>query len=97
MMTIVQMPTVGRIVLYKSYGTPNGEYKPEARAAVISAVHNQNLEAGVVPEVDIVVLNPTGLFFNKTVKFGTREGQWTYPERNDEKIEVPEEGKEDVS
>lgn len=31
-------PTVGRIVHYKSYGTPGGEYEPECRAAIITSV-----------------------------------------------------------
>lgn len=31
-------PTVGRIVHYQSYGTPNGEYLPEPRAAIITEV-----------------------------------------------------------
>lgn len=31
-------PTVGRIVHYKSYGTPGGEYEPECRAAIVTAV-----------------------------------------------------------
>lgn len=33
-----QKPSVGRVVHYRSYGTPQGEYKPECRAAVITAV-----------------------------------------------------------
>lgn len=32
-------PTVGRMVYYKSYGTPNGEYKPQNRAAIVTDVH----------------------------------------------------------
>lgn len=31
-------PTVGRIVHYQSYGTPNGEFKSEPRAAIITGV-----------------------------------------------------------
>jgi hypothetical protein len=53
-------PTVGRIVYYKSYGTPNGEYKSEERAAIITAVHSDDV-------VDLCVFNPTGLFFNTNV------------------------------
>jgi hypothetical protein len=36
---VTQTPSVGRIVHYHSYGTPGGEYRPEARAAIITAVH----------------------------------------------------------
>ena len=68
-------PSVGRSVHYISYGTPSGEYKPEHRAAIITRVGESD---GVV---DICVLNPTGMFFNQNVKFGTREGQVHWPER----------------
>lgn len=32
------VPSVGRIVHYRSYGTPNGEYVAECRAAIITEV-----------------------------------------------------------
>lgn len=32
-----QVPSVGRIVHYVSYGTPGGEYTSECRAAIITA------------------------------------------------------------
>lgn len=66
-------PTVGRMVYYKSYGTPNGEYKPENRAAVITAV--EDAENGIV---SLCVLNPTGQFFNQHVKQGQEGGQWDW-------------------
>lgn len=66
-------PEVGRHVYYKSYGTPNGEYKPENRAAVITAVEDE--EGGVV---SLCVMNPGGLFFNTSVKKGTEGGQWDW-------------------
>lgn len=69
-------PSVGRIVHYISYGTPNGEFKPEHRAAVITAVHDENDE-----QVDLCVINPGGFFFNLGVNKGEREGQWHWPER----------------
>lgn len=64
-------PTVGRIVYYKSYGTPNGEYKPEDRAAVVTAVHTETC-------IDLCVFNPTGLFFNQKVTQGSNGGQWDW-------------------
>ena len=67
------IPTVGRVVYYKSYGTPNGEYKPEDRAAIITSV--KNAEENIV---DICVLNPTGFFFNQNVKNGQEGGQWDW-------------------
>lgn len=48
-------PTVGRIVHYRSYGTPGGEYSPQCRAAIVSEVN----DAG---EVGLVVFNPLGVF-----------------------------------
>lgn len=65
------IPTVGRIVYYKSYGTPNGEYKSEDRAAIITRVHTDVC-------VDLCVFNPTGLFFNTSVMQGTEGGQWDW-------------------
>lgn len=55
-----QAPSIGRIVHYVSYGTPGGEYSAECRAAVISEVHTGDT-------VGVVVLNPTGMFFNRSV------------------------------
>lgn len=46
-------PTIGRIVHYHSYGTPNGEYKSEPRAAIITGVVDEEI-------VHLCVLNPTG-------------------------------------
>lgn len=71
-----QKPSVGRVVHYISYGTPNGEFKPEHRAAIITAVHDDNDMT-----VDLCVLNPTGIYFNQGVNFGDREGQWHWCER----------------
>ena len=31
-------PSVGRVVHYRSYGTPDGEYKAECRAAIVTEV-----------------------------------------------------------
>ena len=66
-------PTVGRIVYYKSYGSPNGEFKSEDRAAIITYVHNDDV-------VDLCVLNPTGMFFNQRVShdFDGRGGTWNW-------------------
>lgn len=53
-------PTIGRIVHYVSYGTPNGEYTSKVRAAVVTAV-GDDTENGVI---SLAVLNPTGFFFD---------------------------------
>lgn len=77
-------PTVGRIVHYVSYGTPNGEYESEHRAAVVTAV-SKDQEANGLPVVDLCVLNPEGFFFNRNVIFdGTMAGgTWHWPERDE--------------
>lgn len=70
-------PTVGRIVHYVSYGTPKGEFTSQCRAAIVAGVGEVLL--------DLVVLNPTGLFFNASRhdeenKLG---GTWHWPEREE--------------
>lgn len=77
-------PSVGRIVHYVSYGTPNGEYKSECRAAVITEVQ------GPITAVGLCVLNPTGVFFNPTVLQSEEKapGSWHWPEREEPTITV---------
>lgn len=53
-------PTVGRIVYYKSFGTPGGEFNSEDRAAIITRVHTDDC-------VDLCVFNPNGFYFNTSV------------------------------
>lgn len=102
-------PSVGRIVHYVSYGTPGGEYRSECRAAVVAGV-----PVGALPLADSehaemwdsdaiicdLVLNPTGLFFNRCpyhegdvghdasgAEIPARSyhgGTWHWPERVDE-------------
>lgn len=69
-------PTVGRIVHYRSYGTPGGEYTSQCRAAVITGVNDY--------DVSLAVLNPEGMFFN-TAPEGSPDdrGSWHWPERED--------------
>jgi hypothetical protein len=65
-----QAPSIGRIVHYVSYGTPRGEYPKTCRAAIIAAVRDgEPVPEHGVPYVDLVVLNPTGLFFNQECKY----------------------------
>ncbi|QPL14646.1 hypothetical protein SEA_SCHWARTZ33_1 [Gordonia phage Schwartz33] len=81
-------PTVGRIVHYQSYGTPGGEYLPEARAAIITEVHkrdSRHLPEPGEPFVGLCVLNPTGMFFNRMVPHSAdpRPGHWSWPPREE--------------
>lgn len=74
-------PTVGRMVHYRSYGTPGGEYQPQCRAAVITEVGSW-VDGEVTPTGDgtrtveqtwyeeavgLSVQNPTGLFFDRGI------------------------------
>lgn len=85
-------PSVGRIVHYRSYGTPNGEYAPECRAAIITEVgdyppgkeNDEAAKANIAVPVGLAVLNPTGMFFNRGVmqsELGREGGTWHWPER----------------
>lgn len=67
-------PTIGRTVHYQSYGTPDGEYAPEPRAAIITELHADN-------RVGLCVLNPTGQFFHRSVPFSEKPkpGHWNWP------------------
>ncbi|AXH67914.1 hypothetical protein J4T99_gp118 [Mycobacterium phage Bromden] len=85
----IQKPAVGRIVHYQSYGTPKGEYLPEPRAAVITAIPELLPEQpnsgpeGYVPSVSLAILNPTGMFFNEYVPYADEPtpGHWNWPPR----------------
>lgn len=85
----IQVPSVGRIVHYQSYGSPGGEYKPEPRAAVVTEVDENNLpivlEDGSITfrPIGLCVLNPTGMFFNRNVPYSAtpKPGHWNWPPR----------------
>jgi hypothetical protein len=71
-------PTVGRMVHYVSYGTPNGEYTSQCRAAIVTeagqwvTMETESPNPGtriLTQEFEthtcgLTVLNPTGVFFN---------------------------------
>lgn len=71
-----QIPSVGRIVHYQSFGTPNGEYKSKPIAAIITQVNSEQ-------KVGLCIFNPTGLFFNPDVQFSEepKPGCWSWPPR----------------
>ena len=77
----MNVPSVGRVVHYVSYGTPGGEYPSVCRAAIVTEVE----DAGEPdPTVGLAVLNPEGMFFNREVEQdedGHRGGTWHWPER----------------
>lgn len=75
-------PFVGQIVHYESYGTPKGEYLPEARAAIITCTYpdKPDLADPSKLHVGLCVLNPTGHFYNQLVPFAETPtpGHWNY-------------------
>lgn len=85
----MQKPSVGRMVHYVSYGTPGGEYPSVCRAAVVTAVDDYQTpaaddEGNHIGHVSLCVLNPEGMFFNKSVLQNEDEhrgGTWHWPER----------------
>jgi len=83
-----QKPSVGRIVHYTSYGTPGGEYPSMCRAAIITGVdeYQDSVDGKFLGHVDLCVLNPEGMFFNRGVHQSDSEsdhkgGTWHWPER----------------
>lgn len=74
---MAKKPSIGRIVHYQAYGTPGGEFKPEPRAAILAGAPDEN------GTCDVVVFNPTGLFFNQKCKHAPNDeptpGCWNWP------------------
>lgn len=71
--------TVGRMVHYVAYGTPNGEFPQGVhRAAVVTAV--EDADKGIV---SLCVLNPTGIFFNQGLRYDEAKapGTWHWIEK----------------
>jgi hypothetical protein len=82
---MVQKPSIGRIVHYHSYGTPQGEYEGLPRAAVITEVDEDYGPSSLLSRrVGLAVLNPTGMFFNQNVPYSEdpKPGHWTWPPRS---------------
>jgi len=71
-------PSIGRIVHYQNYGTPNGEYLPAPRAAIITAIADEAEQI-----VALAVMNPTGVFFPVAVPHADEPtpGHWNWPPR----------------
>lgn len=75
---MTKTPSIGRTVHYHSYGTPGGEFLPEPRAAIVTAVVDWVPDAEVL---SLAVLNPTGLFFHEEVRYSEepKPGHWSWP------------------
>ncbi|GAA2861488.1 hypothetical protein [Nonomuraea rubra] len=66
----MKKPYIGQIVHYQSYGTPGGEYPSVCRAAIVTDVDTYQhgpTEDHWVGHVNLAVLNPEGMFFNRGV------------------------------
>ncbi|MEU5425121.1 hypothetical protein AB0H73_05870 [Streptomyces olivoreticuli] len=78
-------PTIGRVVHYRSHGTPKGEFSPECRAAIITEIDEQLNSEGRI-RVGLAVLNPEGLYFSRSCpqdETASRGGTWHWPEKKD--------------
>ena len=71
-----QKPTIGRMVHYQAHGSPDGTHPSVPRAAIVTAVHDDEM-------VDLCVLNPTGLYFNQRCVRSeeAKGGTWRWPPR----------------
>ena len=70
------MPTVGRIVHYRSFGTPGGEHPQACRAALVTEGDGES------STISLAVHNPTGLFFDRDIEQDEsreRGGSWHWP------------------
>lgn len=73
---------VGDTVHYVSYGTPNGEYVAQCRAAIITEVLEDSDKLGRGEPVSLAVINPTGFFFKdcRHSEGAQTGGTWHYKE-----------------
>lgn len=74
-------PTVGRIVHYVARGSADGKFPPVCRAAIVAEVQDKELN-----RLNIVVLNPQGIFFDVVAEDNTGRntpGTWHWPEREE--------------
>lgn len=87
-----QIPSVGRVVHYTSYGTPGGEFGQQCRAAIVADVYfadNPHSDPEVHTDAEgsewvaLAVLNPKGVFFNDAChdELTKQGGTWHWPER----------------
>ena len=71
----VPMPSIGRIVWYQRYGTPNGEHKAEPSPAIVTQVFEDGMTC------QLFVMNPNGTYFNKTpYSDELKGGHWSWPQ-----------------
>lgn len=68
-----QSPSIGRVVHYQRFGSPGGEHLSEPSPAIITQVMEND-------ECMLFVMNPNGLYFNKTPYADEpKPGHWNWP------------------
>lgn len=69
-------PSINRLVHYVSHGSPDGRYASVCRAAIMTQVDDTGNAVG------LMVMNPTGVFFNECVEYDKDRGPgtWHWPE-----------------
>lgn len=89
------IPTVGRMVYYKSLGSANGKFPPANRAAIVTDVKEVTATDGsgaVTNQVRLCVINPTGQFFSDWLDQGQETGQWDWmPFQKDQQARLAKE------
>lgn len=88
------LPTVGRVVYYKSRGSKDNLFPSTDRAAIITDVREivtsmeeANTQGRI--EVRLAVLNPEGLFFSSWLTQGEQPGQWDWmPYQKDQQMRL---------
>ena len=65
------MPTVGRIVLYKTRGSSDGKFPSTDQPAIITEVEENG-------NIGLTIFYPTGLNFCRGVERGQGGGQWDW-------------------
>lgn len=80
---------VGCTVHYVAYGTPKGEFPALVhRAAIVTEISKSQDQNG--PYVDLCVLNPTGMFFNRDLpydKMASKGGTWHFISDDQENLD----------
>jgi hypothetical protein len=65
------LPTVGRMVYFKTRGSADGVYPPVNFAAIITKVYTNTM-------VSLATFGEQGLRFETSVKQGDQPGQWDW-------------------
>lgn len=72
-------PTVGRIVHYVSYGSADGRWTSECRAAIVTETHYEGKDPTAI---GLAAINPTGIFFDRECRWSENDhtgGTWHWP------------------